>query len=235
MVVHVSPHGWNRVLVACVAAGALAGCTPAVVPDPDVSVYPPTSLDLSPLAYSDSGAEWHNVSILNQTWYNLDVKDVELRDVSPDVAATLPEGTQAGGAAFLEVQGVPAGTVGLVLAPRQSVSLQVRVASATQVPRELWTHSKYVALLHFQVGGSGVVDSVTNTTDINKYRSITKEIQLSFELNCDIDGDGAEAEDCGGADCDDHRAAVGPDVDEACDGFDNNCSGLTDEGCPASP
>lgn len=230
-----SLHGWNRVWVALATAGALTGCTPATVPEPDVSVYPPSSLDLAPLAYSDSASEWANVSILNQTYYNLDVKDVELRDVSAEVAATLPEGTLGGGAAFLEVQGVPPGTVGLVLAPRQSVSLQVRVATSTQVPRELWTGGKYVALLHFQVGGSGVVDAETNTTDINSYRTITKEIQLSFELNCDLDGDGAEAEACGGSDCNDHASLIGPDEDEACDGFDNNCSGLIDEGCPTSP
>lgn len=228
-------RGWNHTLVVAACAWAGVGCSASVIPTPDVSVYPPSELELSPLAYSDASAAWHTVSVLNEGYYNLDVKDVELRDVSDEVAATLPAGTLVGGAAFLEVTGVPAGTVGLVLAPRQSVGIQVRVAAATDVPRSLWTNGRYAAILHFQVGGSGVIDGATSTTDINAYRSVSKDIQLSFELNCDLDGDGAEAEACNGGDCDDRLAAVGPDEDEACDGFDNNCSGLIDEGCPATP
>lgn len=228
-------RGWSGLVLGAVCACALAGCTPETIPTPDVSVYPPSGLELNPLSYSDTTSAWHTVSILNQSWYSLDVKDVELRDVSADVAATLPEGTQAGGAAFLEFQGVPTGSVGLVLAPRQSVSLEVRVATATQVPRSLWTSAKYVAVLHFQVGGSGVVNSEDGTVDIDAYRSISKEIDLSFELNCDLDGDGVASEVCGGGDCDDKLAAVGPDEEDVCDGFDNNCSGLIDEGCPDAP
>jgi hypothetical protein len=55
-------------------------------------------------------------------------------------------------------------------------------------------------------------------------------------LCCDIDGDGAFAEDCAGDDCDDSDASVYPNAPEdggaggAGDGKDNDCDGTTDEG-----
>lgn len=48
----------------------------------------------------------------------------------------------------------------------------------------------------------------------------------------DVDGDGALA--C--ADCDDEDPTSAPGLGEACgDGFDNNCDGQADEGCPEAP
>jgi Putative metal-binding motif len=46
----------------------------------------------------------------------------------------------------------------------------------------------------------------------------------------DADGDGASSVHCGGPDCDDTRADVGPLAVELCDGADNDCDGLYDEG-----
>ena len=47
----------------------------------------------------------------------------------------------------------------------------------------------------------------------------------------DADGDGVVAASCGGADCDDGKAAVKPGATEVCDDVDNNCAAGTDEGC----
>ena len=47
----------------------------------------------------------------------------------------------------------------------------------------------------------------------------------------DPDGDGAVFPD----DCDGYEAAAYPGAEEVCDGFDNNCDGLSDEGCPLEP
>lgn len=46
---------------------------------------------------------------------------------------------------------------------------------------------------------------------------------------CDADGDGHEAQSCGGWDCDDTRPDVNPEVQEVADGIDNDCDGLVDE------
>ncbi|HPQ67760.1 MAG TPA: C25 family cysteine peptidase [bacterium] len=54
-----------------------------------------------------------------------------------------------------------------------------------------------------------------------------------LQVLCDADGDGYEAERCGGADCDDFVEAVHPDAAEDCaDNRDNNCDGLIDADDP---
>jgi len=45
-------------------------------------------------------------------------------------------------------------------------------------------------------------------------------------LGGDVDGDGFKAD----LDCDDNNASRHPDAEEICDGIDNNCNGLVDEG-----
>lgn len=47
----------------------------------------------------------------------------------------------------------------------------------------------------------------------------------------DHDGDGRSSK----IDCNDNDPSVYPDAPELCDGKDNNCDGVTDEGCPVLP
>ena len=57
--------------------------------------------------------------------------------------------------------------------------------------------------------------------------------EYAGELCIDADGDGYYTrEGCGTeADCDDSAAAVHPGAPEVCDGMDNDCDGIVDEGC----
>ncbi|MEW6443866.1 MAG: right-handed parallel beta-helix repeat-containing protein [bacterium] len=59
--------------------------------------------------------------------------------------------------------------------------------------------------------------------------------EYSGDLCADVDGDGYPARDGCGAeqDCNDGDAAIHPGADEVCDGIDNDCSGIKDEGCYA--
>jgi large repetitive protein len=47
----------------------------------------------------------------------------------------------------------------------------------------------------------------------------------------DADGDGFDDAAMGGTDCDDSDATIYPGARELCDGLDNNCDGVIDEGC----
>lgn len=49
----------------------------------------------------------------------------------------------------------------------------------------------------------------------------------------DADGDGHDAVDCGGEDCDDAIGQINPDAVDLCNGFDDDCSGAVDDGLAA--
>jgi hypothetical protein len=53
---------------------------------------------------------------------------------------------------------------------------------------------------------------------------------VGLTLQCDSDGDGYEDEGCGGVDCNDNNKCVNPKAFDDCDGIDNDCDGLVDEG-----
>ncbi len=58
-------------------------------------------------------------------------------------------------------------------------------------------------------------------------------VNVAFEIDCDLDGDGfdaAGADGCGGDDCNDNDPDVSPAASEVCDGLDNDCDGAPDDG-----
>jgi hypothetical protein len=54
-------------------------------------------------------------------------------------------------------------------------------------------------------------------------------LPLVIKLRCDLDGDGVDAEVCGGIDCDDTDPLVQPEAPDGCDGRDNDCDEIVDE------
>jgi len=53
--------------------------------------------------------------------------------------------------------------------------------------------------------------------------------EAEYTERLDFDGDGYNAVELGGEDCDDRNIDVRPDEIELCDGIDNNCDGVVDE------
>lgn len=60
--------------------------------------------------------------------------------------------------------------------------------------------------------------------------SLTTACLAPADVSLDEDHDGFRAATLGGDDCDDLNASVHPSATESCDGVDNNCDGLIDEG-----
>lgn len=177
---------------------------------PTVAVYPP-ELTLKPSAWTDTTSTWTTVAVLNETFFTLDVSQVELTGE---------------GAKFLEYQ-IVGDEDALVL--RESLLLRVRIIPPSQDVLEGWSSNTFTAQLKFTVGGSGAIDPETGQPDPAGRQEVKHEVPISFELECDLDRDGFDAEACGGLDCDDRLILVNPGATDFCDGYDNNCSGVDDD------
>jgi len=63
-------------------------------------------------------------------------------------------------------------------------------------------------------------------------RDELKTVRVHGEVPSDLDGDGFDAEEVGGTDCDDQDPTRGPGNVELCNGIDDDCNGQVDEGLP---
>jgi hypothetical protein len=68
-----------------------------------------------------------------------------------------------------------------------------------------------------------------STTEAPTSVATVLDLTVNFTIDCDVDGDGVDAFECGGDDCDDRFDDVNPNAVEVCDGVDQNCNGARDE------
>ncbi|MCB9682068.1 MAG: putative metal-binding motif-containing protein [Alphaproteobacteria bacterium] len=199
-----------RTVGAALVAASMAACN-GVNPEPDFALYP-KRLEIAPVAWSDSDTKWYSVSILNQTFFELTLSDIEVTEA---------------GSTFLDLRLPTSTRLGL----RESVDIGVRVMDPATSGTNGWSTGEYDAELFFRVSGTGKIDPETSLPDPGAIETIDQTVPIRITLECDIDGDGSDATACGGNDCDDTLAAVGPDATELCDGFDNDCNNVVDDDC----
>ncbi|HMV65905.1 MAG TPA: putative metal-binding motif-containing protein [Myxococcota bacterium] len=212
---------------------ATVGCV-SDSPDPAFEIRP-EELHLAPVAWIDTSTDWSDVSILNTTYFSLEITsaqivattqdDIEGGGDTPDVIDSI-----ASAADFLELGALV--TEARQIPIRASTTVSVRVTPPDPAVLVTWSEASFQATLRLTIGGTGKIDPTTGEADIDGWKESTVEIPIFMETRCDLDGDQYEARECGGSDCDDFLQLVNIEAVEDCDGFDNNCNGVADEDCP---
>ena len=189
-----------------------AGCTTEEV-TPLFEVVP-ESLVLPPVAWTDSSTEWSVISVLNATYFTLTISDIRVNGDAAD---------------FIEVERLT--ELAREMPIRSAVRIPIRVTPPDSEQLATWDEAVYSGVLEFSIGGAGELDPATGLPDLDSWVTATVEIPIWMSTRCDLDGDGYEDRSCGGDDCSDSLASVNIAAIEGCDGFDNNCNGVRDEGC----
>ena len=117
------------------------------------------------------------------------------------------------------------------------------------------TNDNHIYLTHVDglyIGGGGV-SSKTNPLqnyyaygdidELRLYDRVLSDIEINnlYELNAiscldgDNDGYSVVGGECGEIDCDDNNQNVNPVISEVCNGIDDNCNSIIDEGCGSTP
>jgi hypothetical protein len=109
----------------------------------------------------------------------------------------------------------------------------------------LWSNGETTQSVVITASGSYTVTTTNGGVCSTNSNTIEIEVVDFFVFYADNDMDGfgdinSPVEGCeltaglsiNSGDCDDTNSAVNPDLDEICDGLDNNCDDVIDEGCP---
>lgn len=194
-----------RTVCALLALGATVGCS-SENPVPVFGLYP-TEVELSPVAYTDDTSAEVLVSVLNQTYFPLTVRNLEV--IGP-------------GASFLDWGKIPGGAQTLQI--REVLAVPVKVRPPTDQEIRRWSSGSFTATMKFEVAGSGAINAETQRFDPAAEERKQVEVPIRFSINCDLDADGFDTTRCsGGRDCDDEYSTINPGVEEICDGIDGDC------------
>lgn len=112
---------------------------------------------------------------------------------------------------------------------------QRELVEVTLDPRSWrWVTGSYTPTLTLSAGYffSGQDASEPETVSLTKpprWIATPYDLFVSFEIDCDLDDDGEDSTECGGADCMDDLATVFQGAQETCNGLDDDCDGAVDE------
>ncbi|MCB9663409.1 MAG: putative metal-binding motif-containing protein [Alphaproteobacteria bacterium] len=194
-----------RRVCALLLLGSVTACS-SENPVPVFGLYP-QAVTLTPVAYTDSGSTEELVSVLNETYFPLVVRNLEV--IGPG-ASFLTWGTIQGGQQTLQIRDV--------------LAIPVKVRPPTDQEVRRWSSGTFQATMKFEVAGSGAIDAETQKFDPDAEERVQVEVPISFSIVCDLDQDGYDSTRCsGGRDCDDAQPSTNPDAIEYCDGVDSDC------------
>lgn len=111
----------------------------------------------------------------------------------------------------------------LTLATGTSVSIEVTLSKDAS---NWTTRNDFTSELILEIGSFW--DDPTAWGESPEWDSVDVSVPITFELLCDLDGDGFDADACAGEDCDDEDPLVWPGAPEApTDVIDYDCDGQT--------
>jgi hypothetical protein len=118
------------------------------------------------------------------------------------------------------------------LLPAKTMFLEVSYQATPQV----WQDGKFTVVLDIEVGAFDPAAETGSGPPEPRRREFPEHwhvevhpVTIEFTWDCDVDGDGAVSDVCGGDDCHDQNANTASDFDEICDNADNDCDGTVDE------
>lgn len=159
-------------------------------------------------------------------------RSIELENVGASViwvSTSLPSGD---GAQRLEVDLAPF----TAIAPEQRWPVTIRLTSSRiQWATGAWEPTLALEARYLFSGQAVDEPEVPPVNENPEPQAVVYNVKVTYDIDCDIDGDGVDAFVCAGQDCNDDDDAIHPGAVETCNFIDDDCDGARDEEVTDAP
>ena len=159
-------------------------------------------------------------------------RTIELENVGASViwvSTSLPTGE---GAERLDVDLAPFTTI----APEQRWPVTIRLTpSRVQWATGAWEPTLALEARYLFSGQAVDEPEVPPVNENPDPQAVVYNVRVTYDIDCDLDGDGVDAFACAGQDCNDDDDAILPGAAETCNFIDDDCDGARDEAVSDAP